>query len=114
MKLAIIGGGPAGIMAAIAAKENNPDVQVMLLEQNEKLGKKLFITGKGRCNVTNNCSRDVFLNSIVTNPKFMFAPFSNFSCEDTIEFFNTNNCPLKTERGNRVFPESDKSSDILK
>jgi len=114
MKLAIVGGGPAGIMAAIKAKETNPDTEVILIEQNEKIGKKLFITGKGRCNVTNNCSNDTFFKAIVTNPKFMFASFANFSCEDTLNFFNNNNCPLKTERGNRVFPESDKSSDIIK
>ena len=72
------------------------------------------MTGKGRCNVTNDCTRDDFFNSIVSNQKFMFASFSAFNCSDTIDFFNNNNCPLKTERGNRVFPVSDKSSDILK
>ena len=114
MNLIIIGGGPAGMMAAIKAKEINPDCHVQILEQNEKLGKKLFITGKGRCNVTNNCSRDIFLNSIVSNPKFMFTSLAEFDPNDCIDFFTNNNCPLKTERGNRVFPTSDKSSDIIK
>lgn len=114
MKLVIVGGGPAGMMSAIQAKLNNKDADVILLEKNEKLGKKLFITGKGRCNVTNDCTNEVFMNSVVTNPKFMFAPLSVFDCRDTIRFFNSNGCLLKTERGNRVFPSSDKSSDIIK
>lgn len=114
MTLLIIGGGPSGMMAAIKAKQTNPDVDVVLLEKNEKLGKKLFITGKGRCNVTNNCSSDAFFNAVVTNPKFLFASYSVFDCGDAINFFNSNGCPLKTERGNRVFPVSDKSSDVLK
>lgn len=114
MKLVIVGGGPAGMMSAIQAKSTNKNTDVILLEKNEKLGKKLFITGKGRCNVTNDCSNEIFMNSIVTNSKFMFAPLSTFDCRDTIRFFNENGCPLKTERGNRVFPVSDKSSDIIK
>ena len=114
MKLIVVGGGPAGMIAAIKAKELNPNANVLLLEKNEKLGKKLFITGKGRCNVTNNCSKEVFINSIVSNPKFMFASFDNFNNIDCMDFFTANGCPLKTERGGRVFPVSDKSSDVIK
>ncbi len=114
MRLVIVGGGPAGMMSAIQAKLTNKYADVILLEKNEKLGKKLFITGKGRCNVTNDCTREIFMNSVVTNSKFMFAPLSAFDCQDTIRFFNQNGCLLKTERGNRVFPVSDKSSDIIK
>lgn len=103
----IIGGGPSGMMAAYrCANKNN---KVILIEQNEKLGKKLFITGKGRCNVTNNCEKDEFFSNVVTNAKFLFSSFNNFSNKDIIDFFNTNNCMLKTERGGRVFPEGDKA-----
>lgn len=114
MTVLVIGGGPAGMMAAIKAKQTNPDIDVVLLEKNEKLGKKLFITGKGRCNVTNDCGRDAFFNAVVTNPKFLFASYAAFDCSEAINFFNSNGCPLKTERGSRVFPVSDKSSDVLK
>ena len=103
----IVGGGPSGMMAAYrcANKNNN----VILLEQNEKLGKKLFITGKGRCNVTNNCDRDEFFSNVVSNSKFLFSSINNFSNKDVIEFFNKNHCKLKVERGGRVFPEGDKA-----
>ena len=111
MKTVVIGAGPAGIMAAIAAAGNS---DVVLLEKNEKIGKKLFITGKGRCNVTNACSRDEFFENIVSNPKFLYSAFSQFNNEDVMKLIEDNGTPLKTERGNRVFPVSDHSSDIIK
>lgn len=112
MKIAIIGGGASGVMAAVTASEKNAKVQI--IEKNEKLCKKLFITGKGRCNITNNCNQDQFLSNIVTNKRFLFSSIKSFSPENTINFFEKHNCSLKTERGGRVFPFSDKSSDIIK
>lgn len=113
MRIVIIGAGPAGLMTAVECSKNK-DNQVIILESNEKIGKKLFITGKGRCNVTNNCSNDEFLKNVVTNSKFLYNSISNFSTNDTINFFNESGTLLKVERGNRVFPKSDKSSDIIK
>jgi hypothetical protein len=112
MKTIVIGGGPAGIMAAIASAYNGDNV--ILFEKNEKLGKKLFITGKGRCNVTNACTRDEFFENIVSNPKFLYSAFSSFDNNDVMKLIEDNGTPLKTERGNRVFPVSDHSSDIIK
>ena len=112
MKTIVIGAGPAGIMAAISAAASGDDV--VLLEKNEKIGKKLFITGKGRCNVTNACSRDEFFENIVSNPKFLYSAFSQFNNADLMKLIEDNGTPLKTERGNRVFPVSDHSSDIIK
>ena len=112
MKTIVIGAGPAGIMAAISAAGSGDDV--VLLEKNEKIGKKLFITGKGRCNVTNACSRDEFFENIVSNPKFLYSAFSQFNNADLMKLIEDNGTPLKTERGNRVFPVSDHSSDIIK
>ena len=111
-KIIVIGGGPAGIFASITAsnKQNN----VILLEKNEKLGKKLFITGKGRCNITNNSSIENVINNVVTNPRFLYSALNTFSPQNTIDFFENNGLKLKTERGNRVFPNSDKSSDVIK
>lgn len=111
-RVIVVGGGPAGMMAAWAAAAKGH--KVMLLEKNEKLGKKLFITGKGRCNVTNACPAEEFFSKIVTNPKFLYSSFSQFTNQEVMDFFTQNGCPLKTERGNRVFPASDKSSDILR
>ena len=111
MNIAVIGGGPSGMMAAISASKSNN--KVFLIEQNEKLGKKMFITGKGRCNFTNACDNDEFFNNIITNKKFMYSSYSEFNNEDTINFFNDNGLKTKIERGNRVFPESDKSSDVI-
>ena len=108
----VIGGGAAGMMAAIYASYNG--AKVAIIEHNEKLGKKLYITGKGKCNLTNNSSVETHLNNIVTNSKFMFSALNNFSAQDTIEFFENNGLKTRTERGNRVFPESDKSSDVIK
>ncbi|MCR4649643.1 MAG: NAD(P)/FAD-dependent oxidoreductase [Lachnospiraceae bacterium] len=112
MKTIIIGGGAAGMMAAISASHFFEEV--ILFEKNEKTGKKLFITGKGRCNVTNACARDEFFENIVSNPKFLFSAFSKFDNYDLINLIEEEGTRLKTERGNRVFPESDHSSDILK
>ena len=106
----IVGGGPAGMMAAGTAAENG--LSVCLLEKNEVLGKKLRITGKGRCNVTNRCSVRTVVESAPTNGRFLFGPVSQFAPEDTIRFFESLGVPLKTERGNRVFPVSDKAADI--
>lgn len=112
-RVAVIGGGPAGMMAAFAASENGNDVT--LFEKNEKLGKKLFITGKGRCNLTNAADITDFFPEIVRNPKFLYSALYSYTNEDTISFFRDRcRVPLKTERGNRVFPESDHSSDIIR
>ncbi len=112
MNAIVIGGGASGIMCAILLAQKG--AEVTLIEKNEKLGKKLFITGKGRCNLTNNCDLHDFFANIVTNSKFMTSALYGFSPKDTIDFFETNGVKLKTERGNRVFPQSDKSSDIIK
>ncbi len=112
MLVAVIGGGPAGMMAAISAAERGADVT--LYEQNEKLGKKLYISGKGRCNITNDCAPMDFISNVVTNEKFLLGPINKFSSADTVNFCRKNGLELKTERGNRVFPLSDKSSDVIK
>lgn len=110
-KVIIIGGGAAGMMAAISAAENGNDVH--LYEKNEKLGKKIYITGKGRCNVTNGCDVEELFEHIVTNKKFMYSSIYTFDNVRVQEFFENAGCPLKTERGNRVFPVSDKSYDVI-
>lgn len=107
----VIGGGPAGMFAAITAAQNGS--RVLLLEKNSRLGKKLLITGKGRCNVTNNCSAQEVLQNTPRNGRFLFSAMAAFPPEKTISFFETNGCPLKTERGNRVFPLSDRSQSVL-
>ncbi len=112
MKVIVVGGGAAGMMAAAAASQTG--AQVLLVEKNEKLGKKLFITGKGRCNLTNACDPDAFFGNVITNPKFMFSSFYGFSNDAVMEYFESLGCGLKTERGDRVFPVSDKSSDVIK
>ena len=109
--IAVIGGGAAGLMAAGTAKENG--ATVTLFEKNAKLGRKIAITGKGRCNVTNNCSENEFLANVVTNPRFMYSAVSAFSPADVMDFFESRRVPLKTERGNRVFPVSDRAYDIV-
>ena len=109
-RIAVIGGGAAGLMAAIAAAESGG--QVTLLEPNERLGKKLNITGKGRCNVTNNCSREELLRNIPRNGRFLYGAFARFDSRDAMAFFETLGVPLKTERGNRVFPQSDCAFDV--
>ena len=106
----IIGGGAAGCFAAVNAARFGKTV--LLFEKNEKLGRKLRITGKGRCNVTNNSPSDEHMKNIPVNPRFLYSAFSMFSAEDTKTFFEELGVPLKTERGNRVFPVSDKADDI--
>ena len=108
----VIGGGAAGMMAAGVAGSRGK--RVLLIEKNEKLGKKLYITGKGRCNITNIASLDEFLNNIPTNAKFLYSAFDNFFNEDLIELLNSLKVETKIERGGRVFPKSDKSSDIIR
>ena len=110
-KCLIAGGGAAGMMAAITAARNGN--QVILFEKNEKLGKKLFITGKGRCNFTNAGDSEDIFNSVVTNRKFLYSAFNGFSNYDTMGFFDELGLAFKIERGNRVFPESDHSSDVI-
>ncbi len=112
-KIAIIGAGPAGIMAAITAANNNSDYQITVFDKNEKIGRKLLITGKGRCNLTNNCDIDTLLCNIPKNPRFLYSAFNAFTPTDLMDFFEKAGVPLKTERGNRVFPVSDKAVDIV-
>ena len=107
----IIGGGPAGMFAAITAAQQGS--KVLLLERNDRLGKKLLITGKGRCNVTNNCSAQEVLQNTPRNGRFLFSAMAAFPPEKTMAFFEENNCALKTERGNRVFPVTDKAHSVL-
>lgn len=110
-KTIVIGGGAAGMMAAYAAAMCGNEVS--LYEKNEKLGKKVYITGKGRCNVTNACETQDLLGNIVTNPKFMYSPIYTFDNNMVQSFMEEWGCPLKVERGNRVFPQSDKSYDVI-
>ncbi len=110
-KVLIVGGGAAGMFCAVIAAGNGHEV--LLFEKNEKLGKKLYITGKGRCNLTNACDMEELFNSIITNKKFLFSAFNKFNNYDTIDLFNKLGLKTKIERGNRVFPESDKSSDVI-
>ncbi len=111
MQVVVVGGGPAGIMAAIQASDNGHDVT--LIEKNAKIGRKLYITGKGRCNVTNACGYNEFLQNVVSNPKFMMSSLRAFDTTETQSFFEYLGVDLKVERGNRVFPSSDKASDII-
>ena len=113
MKIVIIGGGPAGMMAAITAKKNHPSDDVIILEKNSSLGKKLLITGKGRCNITSSLDISEFIKNIPGNGMFMYSAFQKYTNEDIINFLETNGVKTKIERGNRVFPESDKSKDVL-
>lgn len=109
-EIVVIGGGAAGMMAAISAAERG--ASVTLLEPNERLGKKLNITGKGRCNLTNNTGLEELLANIPSNGKFLYSTFSRFHAQDAIAFFEELGVPLKTERGNRVFPVSDRAFDV--
>ena len=108
----IIGGGASGSIAGITSARLGK--RVVIIEKNGFIGKKINITGKGRCNVTNNCTNDDLIKNIPRNPKFLYSAFSMFSPQDTIDFFEQLGVPLKTERGNRVFPISDKATDISK
>lgn len=111
-EIIVIGGGAAGMMAAIFAAKN--DNRVTLIEKNEKLGKKLFITGKGRCNFTNACDTEDLFQNVVTNQKFLYSAFYTFSNDMVMDFFEELGMPYKVERGNRAFPVSDHSSDVIK
>lgn len=110
-KVIVIGGGAAGMMAACMAAIEG--AQVTLLEKNEKTGKKIYITGKGRCNLTNACQKDEFLENVITNPKFLYSAFTQLDNLAVMNFFERAGCRLKTERGDRVFPVSDHSSDVI-
>ncbi|MBO5022629.1 MAG: NAD(P)/FAD-dependent oxidoreductase [Clostridia bacterium] len=112
MKIAIIGGGASGLMAGGFLVEKGHEVTIF--DANEKCGKKIYITGKGRCNLTNNCDTQTYLSNVVNGEKFMFSAINGFSTADTINFFEGMGLKLKTERGNRVFPQSDKASDVTK
>ena len=107
----VVGGGPAGMLSAITAARCG--CRVRLIEKNDRLGKKLAITGKGRCNLTNDCSADEVLAQIPRNPKFLYSAMRAFPPEKTMEFFRAQGLPLKTERGRRVFPESDRAQDVV-
>ena len=111
-KVLIIGGGAAGMMAGVFAARNHHEVHI--LEKNEKLGKKVFITGKGRCNVTNACDTEELFPAMMSNPKFLYSSFYSFTPQNVMDFFEEAGVPLKVERGNRVFPQSDHSSDIIR
>ena len=111
-KIGVIGAGPAGILAASMASSNG--TQVYLIEKNKKIGKKLYITGKGRCNVTNSLPIEDFFDYIVSNKNFLYSSLYSFTNENLIELLNKYNVETKVERGNRIFPKSDKSSDIIK
>lgn len=111
-KVLIIGGGAAGMMAGVFAARNHHEVHI--LEKNEKLGKKVFITGKGRCNVANACDTEELFPAVMSNPKFLYSGFYSFGPQDVMDFFEEAGVPLKVERGNRVFPQSDHSSDIIR
>lgn len=110
-KVIVIGGGAAGMMAACMAAVEG--AHVTLLEKNEKTGKKIYITGKGRCNLTNACQREEFLENVITNPKFLYSAFARLDNQAVMNFFEKAGCRLKTERGDRVFPVSDHSSDVI-
>lgn len=121
MKVVIVGAGASGLMAAGAAgqvflnqQESSEKNEILVLERNEKAGKKLYITGKGRCNVTHDCTPPEFLAGIVSNPKFMLGAINSFKPSDTVELLENYGVPVKTERGGRVFPLSDKASDVTK
>ena len=109
-RVIVVGGGAAGLMAAGVAAQNGADV--ILFEKNEKTGRKILITGKGRCNITNYCDNDEFISNIPTNPRFMYSAINAFSTYDTVAFFEDLGVSIKVERGNRVFPISDKAADV--
>ncbi len=111
LKVAVIGGGASGLMAAITAAEYG--AQTVVYEKNERMARKLMITGKGRCNVTNSADKEALQKAVIRNPKFLFSAFSEFDCQDTVQFFEKENIALKTERGGRIFPVSDKAVTIV-
>ena len=109
-KVIVIGGGPAGMFAAYFAAKNGH--KVTLLEQNEKLGKKLYITGKGRCNITNAADMEELFQNVCSNPKFLYSAFYSYTNDQVVDFFESYGLRTKVERGNRVYPQSDRASDI--
>lgn len=111
-KIIVVGGGAAGMMAAVTAARKGKNV--LLLEKNEKLGKKLFITGKGRCNITNAADIEELFSAVVSNPKFLYSSFYSLTNDQVVEFFEELGVKTKVERGGRVFPESDHSSDVIR
>ena len=111
-KVIVVGGGAAGMMAAVFAAENGHHVQIY--EKNDRLGRKLFITGKGRCNITNTCDDETFFKSVVTNSKFLYSAFYGYSNQDVVSFFESLGLAVKEERGGRIFPVSDHSSDVIR
>ena len=111
MKVIVVGGGPAGMMSAIASRQMGDDVEI--LEKMDSCGRKLLITGKGRCNITSSLPIDEFVKNIPGNGKFLYSSFQNYTNEDIINFLKEQNVEVKEERGNRIFPCSDKSSDVL-
>ena len=111
-KIIVIGGGAAGMMAAIQSADRGH--HVLLLEQNEKLGKKIYITGKGRCNLTNACDTEDLFKSVLHNGKFLYSAFYSFSNTQVTDFFESHGLATKTERGERVFPASDHASDVIR
>ena len=111
-KVLVVGGGAAGMMAAVTAARNGGEV--LLIEKNEKLGKKLFITGKGRCNITNSGDIEDLFSAVVSNPKFLYSSFYSLTNDQVVDFFEELGVKTKVERGGRVFPESDHSSDVIR
>ena len=111
MRIIIVGAGPSGLICSYKLREKGFDV--LLLEKNEKVAKKVYITGKGRCNITNNCSKEDFFNNVVNNPKFLYSAYNNFRSQDTMEFFESRGVKLIVERGNRVYPASYNPQDIV-
>ena len=113
-KIVIIGAGAAGLKAAISANfKYKGSAEITVLEKNERPARKVMITGKGRCNVTNNCDMDTLISSVPKNGRFLYSAFSSFTPQDVMTYFESVGVPLKTERGNRVFPVSDKAVDIV-
>ncbi len=110
-KVVVIGAGAAGLISAGVAAEN--DASVTIIEKNKRVGRKIMITGKGRCNVTNNCDVQTFINNVPVNGRFLYSAINNFTPQDVMDFFEEQGLPLKTERGNRVFPLSDKALDVV-
>lgn len=111
MKVIVIGGGPAGMMSAISAGKSGNDV--ILLEKNHSLGRKLLITGKGRCNITSSLEMNEFMNYIPGNGKFLFSAFQQFTNQDMVDMLKRNGLEVKKERGNRIFPVTDKAQSVL-